>query len=85
MIIDVAVITADISGYRMIQYPVADFEILAPQYIFTEFCLNFASPLSSLLFPRFSNLFCLRGCLHSREVDSLLCKLPTRLLLIYRM
>jgi len=29
MIIDVAVITADISGYRMIQYPVADFEILA--------------------------------------------------------
>jgi len=41
MIVDVAVIIADI---LMTRYPVADFEISDPQYIFTEFCLNCASP-----------------------------------------
>jgi hypothetical protein len=59
MIIDVAVITVDISGYRMIQYPVADFEILAQEspaiYIYRillEFCIPpFFPPFPSFLKP----------------------------------
>jgi hypothetical protein len=55
MIIDVAVITADISGYRMIQYPVADFEILAQEYIY-RILLEFCIPLFFPPFPSFLKL-----------------------------